>query len=417
MKYFMSFLGTGKYQPCHYAWPNGQSPEVRYVQTASLMRTGAVDRVLIFCTQGAKAVHFNGLCEEFAKNGLPLPTCIDIVDGLDEEGMWSIFSKVIENVPENVEIVFDATHSFRSLSVIMSIILNYLKVVRAAVLNACYYGAWEARDANGNVAPLVDLNPFFELNDWTIAVRDFTKLGDAKLLNRLAVNSLLPGLKSRDEESLKVRALASHVLAFTDNMRVNRLGNSGRDGTLAGSSYKRILSNFETVRESERLPLPMKPILEKIVLPFSRMQDDDGTTAELTKGMVAAKWACDHDLIPQGFTLLEEAIIGFVSAVLDFEGRCTEKGRPFDVLARRSVASQLLNGYGDQVFASQFDDVKSKYGAGLVPLFRALVIARNNINHAGTGNDTPPSIGSFKNSLERLVCKFAEMFGVNLGER
>ena len=74
---------------------------------------------------------------------MPEPEKVGIPGGSSVEEFWEIFETVNEHIPEEAEIVFDVTHSFRSLPLIMSVLLNYLEVVKGTKLVGCYYGAFE----------------------------------------------------------------------------------------------------------------------------------------------------------------------------------------------------------------------------------------------------------------------------------
>jgi len=141
-KTYVSFLGTGTYKPCVYLKPDepaSDSGVVTYVQTAmrKLVASDA-EKTLIFCTRDATETHWQKLCAEFEAHGLPEPEKVDIPDGSNNEEFWEIFKTVNENIQEEAGIFFDVTHSLRSLPLIMSVLLNYLEVVKGTKLVGCY---------------------------------------------------------------------------------------------------------------------------------------------------------------------------------------------------------------------------------------------------------------------------------------
>ncbi|MGB9617916.1 MAG: TIGR02221 family CRISPR-associated protein, partial [Desulfomonilaceae bacterium] len=160
---FISVLGTGDYVPCSYRFNDGTVvSSVRFVQEAtvsySCMEWSDQDRILIFTTEGSRTKNWEdsgatdvegnpleGLAARL--NALPLrvPFCnVMIPDGKIQEEIWEIFQALLANLMEGDEVVFDITHSFRSIPMLVLVVLNYAKVVKKVTLRGIYYGALEA---------------------------------------------------------------------------------------------------------------------------------------------------------------------------------------------------------------------------------------------------------------------------------
>ena len=385
MKRFLSFLGTGNYQPCQYRFGERMSPEVVYVQTAiNLFAAPRCEEAVVFCTAGAKEKHGDGLVAEFARNGLPAPRLVDIPDGASEEQLWSIFRIVRDIVGDGNEIVFDVTHSFRSLPVVMTVLLRYLAVAKGVSLGKCLYGAWEARDKESNVAPVFDLTPFFALDDWTHAILGFEQSGDSTELRRLAVDRLGPHCRTDDTARRLIAAVRKTAL-FADYVRVANLGSEGgRDGIRAMCFRSEIASPLSEPGAADLIP-ELESVLRRLGGRFSDYGD-----ADVRNGFRAARWAACHGLFPQAYTLLQETAVSFV---LESFPKSIPPGRT-GISAREFVSAVLARapdpGFDwsrDWRYPGEADAARSL--AELIPADFAAAFARatrcrNALNHAGT---------------------------------
>lgn len=113
-------------------------------------------------------------------------TVVPIPEGHTEEELWDIFSALTEVVAEREEVVFDITHSFRSIPFLTFLAAAYLRAARRARIRAVVYGAYDARPKDDpGPRPVFDLTPFVSLLDWLAATNQFIHTGDAQYLARL----------------------------------------------------------------------------------------------------------------------------------------------------------------------------------------------------------------------------------------
>ena len=391
MKRFLSFLGTGNYQPCRYRSSERTSPEVVYVQTAiNLFAAPRCEEAVVFCTAGATAKHAKELVAEFARNGLPAPRLVDIPDGASEEQLWRIFRIVRDIVGDGDGIVFDVTHSFRSLPVVMTVLLRYLSVAKGVSLGECLYGAWEARDKESNVAPVFDLTPFFALDDWTHAILGFEQSGDPAELRRLAVGRLGP-LCRTDEASRRLNATVKTLAAFAGNVRVACLGaEGGQDGIRAMSVRSNIAVPLSTPGVVGGIP-ELEPVLRRLAEPFSEYAD-----ADVRNGFRAARWAADHGLISQAYTLLQETVVSLLCECRRSflpPGRTGIAAREFvsDVLASASKPGIDWAAWTPAEESGAAKRLATSLPSALTDVYSALTRRRNALNHAGTNPQEPVS--------------------------
>ncbi|MBR4171323.1 MAG: TIGR02221 family CRISPR-associated protein [Kiritimatiellae bacterium] len=389
MKRFISFLGTGNYQLCRYRHGCETSPEVTYVQTATCFFTRC-DHAMVFCTVGAKSRHANGLVAEFKQHGLPDAEIVDIPDGASEEQLWTIFRIVRDAVAEDDEIVFDVTHSFRSLPVVMTVLLRYLAVAKGVTLGACLYGAWEARGGDdAPIAPIFDLTPFFALDDWTHAIRGFELFGDASELKNLSVLRLGP-LCRNDDAARSLNSTIKQMALFADNVRLANLGTDSEGEGICSLALKNIASHLAKKEIVEGIP-ELSPILNRVERCFSEYGDND-----ISNGFRGARWAAAHGLIPQAYTLLQETTVSFVcERFKDMvpETRTGIKVREFvsDVLANAAKNGCDWTRWTPQEEIESARNFAERLGKDLLPAFARLVRRRNALNHAGTNVQEPVS--------------------------
>lgn len=73
------------------------------------------------------------------------------------EDIWTIFNRVNECLEEKDRVIFDITHSFRSVPIVALLAVSYIRVVRDIEIEGLFYGAFEAKE-NG-ITPTFYLLP------------------------------------------------------------------------------------------------------------------------------------------------------------------------------------------------------------------------------------------------------------------
>jgi CRISPR-associated Csx2 family protein len=97
--------------------------------------------------------------------------CILIKYGLNQQELQENFDQIIKLVDflqDGDEIYIDITHSFRSLSLFMFLVLNFvndLYTERNIKVKGVYYGMLDVTREFG-YAPVVDLQSLFEVTEW-----------------------------------------------------------------------------------------------------------------------------------------------------------------------------------------------------------------------------------------------------------
>lgn len=352
-KVFISVLGTSKYLECIYTFENELNPcSTRYVQEATVANFcrnwSEKDRILIFTTKQAEktnwidqAIHnpddvrkpWLGLKSRLY--GLEIPSTIqnvEIPEGKSVDEIWIIFEQIYESLHHGDEVIFDITHAFRSIPMLVMIVLNYAAVLKKIKLKGIYYGAFEVlgnpREAEQipleeRKVSVFDLTPFVELQQWSIAIDRFIKSGDADLAAELARAPMTPFSSSDSEE------LASKMTNFTMSLATCR-------GPMLAESAKELR---ESIKQFERQNIrpSLKHLLDLLEQKVEQFPDD-----EILSGLAAAKWCLEHNLIQQGFTILQETAVSYMCqlAGVDHKNNVYRKIAPSAIVCRNKPRSK-----------------------------------------------------------------------------
>ena len=305
-KVFISILGTGYYNRTKYYWHDKDDfVETRFIQEATLtfltQDWGGKDKVFLFLTAAAKEKNwlspaqkddprvkngeratYKGLEERIKELKLSY-VYKEIPEGNDENQIWKIFQTVFDSLDEQDELYFDITHAFRSIPMLVMVLINYAKFLKKIKVSGITYGNWEGREKESNLAPIIDLSAFSELQDWTSAAGLFAQAGRVDgirdLLERNGINA-----KGMD---------------FTGDILTCR----GLD-ILRGNKVQELKNNLKKLDTGIK---PFKALKEKLLTelrPFGQNKPYNG--------FHAVQFCLNYGLVQQGITLLLESIVTFV---------------------------------------------------------------------------------------------------------
>jgi CRISPR-associated Csx2 family protein len=430
-KVFLSFLGTTNYFPCNY-YREGHEPvkNIRFVQEAEVLWHCAdwneSDKIIIVTTDQSHEKNWldNGHIDFKSKeiipseglksrlmlqktaaelNELPIPT------GKSEQEIWDIFSAVFEQIEEGDELYFDITHAFRSLPLLAMVILNYAKVIKNIQVKAIGYGAMEAigegwqvekMDIKERNVPVFDLLPFDHLLDWSTAIDKFLTAGDASSITKLTVEKSVAYKKQVqrfDQEADGLKKMADLLANFSKTLATCR----GKNIVQEADALKKAIVKVK----NQELIKPLTPLLVKLENAVADYSGD-----EVQDGIVAVRWCLEHNLIQQGFTLLEETMFTHIL------GQSTNEDT--GDIARRNLVGmavhiELLNKQFEDWHeaARQERDLIEAICSWLRPQddllknFKNLSGYRNDLNHAGM-NDGPMPAAKFEEKLDECLAAF-----------
>ncbi|MHB1407898.1 MAG: TIGR02221 family CRISPR-associated protein, partial [Desulfitobacteriaceae bacterium] len=271
---------------------------------------------------------------------------VDVSEGFSTKDMWSIFQVVENNVDVGDQVIFDITHSFRSLPFLSLLLLNYTRVFRKITIEGIVYGAFEAlgrKDTVQNMpmserlVNIVDLKEFVKLLDWTVAADHFVKAGDTEDLYRMAEAELSPlraKLKSTDENLNQLSWLLQNLHDFSQQAA------TCRTRTILRKTIPRIANNAVMVGDgSEPYIQALLPILDVVRGRMAGMLD--GNDIQTVNALVC--WCLEHDKIQQAWTVLRENVISYLCLAAGYKehGLKGECGKERDLTSKAAKVLAL----------------------------------------------------------------------------
>jgi CRISPR-associated Csx2 family protein len=163
----ISFLGMGKYQETKYIHPLDSTKQclTPFFQEA-LVEFYNPEKLYVLLTdtvatkppEGASESNWECLQQRLRGKVEILPI-YDIPEKNSPDDIWQIFQKVNDCLEEGDSVIFDITHSFRSVPVVALISVSYLRIIRQVKIDGLLYGAFEAKNKEKNETPTYDLLP------------------------------------------------------------------------------------------------------------------------------------------------------------------------------------------------------------------------------------------------------------------
>lgn len=436
----ISFLGTNDYVPCVYKTEAAQASPHRFIQSALvqvLMSDGNQEReVIIFLTDKARQGNWStrskkgelSLQEELAEllkekeyAGIRVRT-VDVSEGFSTKDMWSIFQVVENNVDVGDQVIFDITHSFRSLPFLSLLLLNYARVFRKILIEGIVYGAFEAlgrKDAVENMpiserlVNIVDLKEFVKLLDWSVAADHFVKAGDTQDLYRMAKAELSPlkaKFKATDENLNQLDWLLQNLNDFSQQAATCRTRTILRD-TIPKISNNTVMAK----NESEPYVKALLPILDVVRGEMAGMLKGN----DIQKGNALVRWCLDHDKIQQAWTILRENVISYLCQEVGYKehGFKIECGKERDltseaahVLATKKPIEKWYKAIKEQPWIVDAIRSNSKLFE-VAKLLDSITPYRNDLDHAEYTCENYPA-NRFKMILEQTLTKFERLINI-----
>lgn len=343
-KVFISILGTSNYGPCKYTQGDFTSSETHFIQEATLEFLNvketwtAQDIAYIFLTPTARTSNWQerpvykggeekgyiGLGPILNEMQLPCPIkTVDITEDGDEQGLWSVFQTIYDELQEGDELYIDITHSFRYLPMLLLVLCNYAKFLKQTKVVHISYGNYEAK---APVKPLVDLMPLVEVQDWTFAASDFLRNGRTASFTALVkerIQPILKATKGQDEDARALRLFLNRLEPLSQSLT------SVRGKAIIDGGIFRDLNDSAQNLKNTLIPA-MAPLIDKIKDSFS----DFAPTPNIENGFVAAQWCYDKQLYQQSITILQETLKGYTAK---------QAGYPCDEQRYQDLAAAAYN--------------------------------------------------------------------------
>lgn len=424
-KVFISFLGTTDYFPSmYYRGKKFCSDVEKYVQIAALqyVQRQAVwtkeDIAYILLTKSAEERnwHDNGHLDRDGnvKENAGLESCLkkcgfpfqyhpvtNIPEGKNEKEIWQIFKTIHDLIKDDDELYFDITHGYRYLPMLVVVLGNYSKFLEKAKVMHILYGNYEGRDRdeNGNFitparSPIVDLQSFSTLQDWTYAVADFINNGNADRMSTLTYDVSAPLIKKGHERADALNRLVLSIKDFAKDMETCRGQNivSGVHTTAMNDNLRNLQSLLQNDNEASVDEL-LIPVFGKI----REMVADFDTDTNIQNGFMAVGWCINHRLYQQAITILQESIKNYFAVLLGYQIDDDTKRKAIEALleAAKYTSAYMLPVViglpkGQTEWAAAMKDISHDYD-----VLRKL---RNDFNHGGF-NERPASPSDIEDTI------------------
>lgn len=375
-KVLISFLGTGTYTPVYYSWNGKKTTDhpTKFIQEAIAAKLccnwSAKDCIMVFRTNESNQKNWldsndsKGL-DSVLKGMTTLRCSVNperdantdsymIPAGFTEQETEEIFKAVFDKLEVGDEVYFDMTHAFRSIPIFANSLFNYARFLKNVKVKGVYYGAfeklgpgylvkeWSPEQIKANPAPIVDMTNMVHLQDLTTAAASFKNAGHLSAFSDLLADSVDTGL---DESVDHIKSALSNLDLYIQTSRIPALK--------AGEYMKTISSCIENFCDSPLTSDPQRKLMREIMGSLTECgfkPKEDYCNVE-----AAIKWAIDHRMILQAYTMGKEYLISIVFDILQKEDMTSSlekelkaKGRKIDAKNRvyelRNAISQILKG-------------------------------------------------------------------------
>lgn len=400
----ITFIGADNYQITRYEWNQISSDPTQYLHIA-LKQFYPAYTVIVLATNEAREEHGAAL------NGFQ--TCpIDQI--VSDDDMWKAFDVIQKQINSGDQIVFDITHSFRSLPFLALLTIAYLRVIRDFELEAVLYAPYgEYRST-----PVYNLIRFVDLLDWTTATHLFLKAGYAEDLVQRLENA--QWLETGAQQTMQQVAAALR-LARPDEARQ---------------------SAFEWAQvdiEPDDLKLQARPFallmkrVQKEFLDIAPDEPDQGDLKqELEQQLAVINWNLGRGQILSAVTVAREWLVSALCWAVgwnsidnktDSEGNSYQEpewrseevrkphGKAEKALSALKDLAQLPPGDRDRAAGSKTPVAcrlyknRPEFSVLLGEIWQAVSDLRNDLNHAGMVHSTTPR------SLDEIVSEVNNLHG------
>ena len=260
--------------------------------------------------------------------------------GVDNKENLENFHSIIEiekEIEDGDEIFIDVTHSFRSMSFWLFLIMTYLRDVsnKNIDIKNITYGMFEAPNEKKET-PIVSLNLFVDILKWFKGASELKNYGNSY--------SILDEL----EKNLVDKEIKNEIENFSDTMNINYI-----------DSIEESLKNFNTIKDKlNNLEGPGKYIIPQVFKNFINtfeLPNKEKLSNEEKKYLLRAKlakWHFNQKRYSMAAININEAIVDFIMDALNFPNIDTEI---------KTDKSRLAKIWLEQIKEVEDEEIK-KYG-------------------------------------------------------
>jgi len=407
----ISFLGFNNYQGATYIHPKNEyhTSTTPFFQEA-LIDFYQIDTLYVLLThtvatktpRGATKSNWEALRERI-ETKVKLVPIYGIPESNSPEDGWLIFDKITECLDHGDRVVFDLTHSFRSIPVIALLAISYLRTVRQVTVEGLVYGAFNP-NTEGQPTPTYDLLPMLGLLDWIAATDRFVKVGDGIPLADLLKNAI-PGtekaqnpavrpLAKQLEQTAKIIAEISQAIALARPLETLTLT----------EQLEEILKQADTSIDQRAKPFAL--IADQLLEGYGQFALANNLEAEklaqnLWLQFQMIDWYMARGQVMQAMTLAGEWLISMTSYYLDNNHLLENRQQVRFALNNGLALSQNKTPHGPSDFDKSFQSLKNH--EEISKLWGQLSDLRNNLAHVGMRKDYRPAASLKKEAEDKIM--------------
>jgi CRISPR-associated protein, Csx2 family len=259
-----------------------------------------------------------------------------IPEGKTEAETWEIFDVLVDSIEPHTRLVFDITHAFRSIPVLVLLGAALLRKAKNVNIQGLYYGLY-LKDQQET--PIIDLTPALRLLDWLTATDKFISTGSALELGQLLDTVQRdfyrqPKLGKRDPKPIRLQNFGQAIRNISRSLELVRPVSLLEDDLLRLQRH----STQELAEEVGQFAKPFGLLLQSIqdsysqlALPADRATD---AKAQVQKQFQLLRWYVEKRFTTQAILLAREWVI---SALCLCEGLPNYRQRE----ARQEIEHQL----------------------------------------------------------------------------
>lgn len=438
MKKLLTVIGTNDYVVCNY----DKYEKCRFIQEAIIKKHQDIEEVVIFATKEAieknwithkdkkdekdlflKYVDYIGL-EDTLKNlqneykfNYKL---VDINEGYNEEEIWKNFSQIYNYVNENDELYIDVTHGFRYLPYLMMTIINYLKLMKNVDIKSIEYGIFEklgpAYLVRQKIAPedrnaeIMSLDYLDELNEWVSGTEMLLYTGDTTKIKKMINNS-------KEIEDVKFNSKIKKIIEAIDKFDIALKTCRGYGNDKINKYIIEIKKKFieieEYNNENDENIVKILSLLKKMKLKYEPFYIEE--EKEIENNFIVVKWCIEHNLIQQGFTILQENIVSFFERMVGINELDKQKRmiiaeamsyKAMKILINDNIENKSENYAKEEdkiLFNKVLEKIENQY-EDVIKVYYGIIQKRNDINHFGKSKDATTGL-KLKESLKDFMEK------------
>ncbi|CDM96306.1 MAG: TIGR02221 family CRISPR-associated protein [Limnospira sp. PMC 1291.21] len=398
----ISFLGFNSYQVTKYQHPTQSiSLTTKYYQEA-LAEFYQPQKIYIFLTptvetkcpgrgdQKEDRSNWHQLEEILAHKfpELEIVPVKNIPERNSPEDIWTIFNKVNECLEDGDRVIFDITHSFRSVPIVALLAVSYFRVVRNITIEGLLYGAFEAKE-NG-ITPTFDLLPVVRLFDWLTATDQFLKTGNGEDLAKLL-----------QEAQGHTQALGDRILEISQGLQLLR----PMDVMTAAAALPESIEQGKP--DLARVVPPFELLLNRVVSEYGQFALAEPKNyqvngkAALQKQLFEIEWYAKKGLYVQAISLGREWLPSLLCYHFELD--------PMEKQAREEMEILCCGGKvgeRESIYRSQYKEIEPSKRKMINQLWNnppcKLANLRNDVLHSGFRKD-PKSVEEIKQTLQKIV--------------